>query len=135
VATTQEERLRWVKSSKSGSDGCVEVDLTEPHAVFVRDSKDPDGAILEFNEREWEAFVAGARAGEFDRPAGRAGGRPGYSRAPWSRHVGRRWLSTPPPAAAQAARHRGRRRNETMAVPSRRVPERASPRRARTDSG
>jgi hypothetical protein len=35
--------------------------------VVVRDSKDPDGAMLTFNAREWDTFVAGAKAGEFDR--------------------------------------------------------------------
>lgn len=36
--------------------------------VYVRDSKDPDGPVLRFSSAEWAAFVAGARAGEFDLP-------------------------------------------------------------------
>ena len=36
-------------------------------AVFVRDSKDPEGPTLPFNDQEWDAFIAGAKAGEFDR--------------------------------------------------------------------
>ena len=45
--------------------GCVEVGL---HAglVRVRDSKDVDGAALAFTPREWEAFLKGVKAGEFD---------------------------------------------------------------------
>jgi hypothetical protein len=82
----------------------------EPDRVFVRDSKDPDGPVLTFRAREWEAFIAGAKAGEFDPRAGCANTRPGYSRAPWSRHVGRRWLSARSLVATQATRHRSRRR-------------------------
>jgi hypothetical protein len=32
----------------------------------VRDSKNPDGPVLTFTEAEVTAFLAGARAGEFD---------------------------------------------------------------------
>jgi Domain of unknown function (DUF397) len=34
--------------------------------VQVRDSKDPSGAVLTFNRREWDAFLLGVRNGEFD---------------------------------------------------------------------
>lgn len=44
---------------------CVEVaDVDE--GVLIRDSKDPDGPMLSFNRAEWSAFLAGAKAGEFD---------------------------------------------------------------------
>jgi hypothetical protein len=36
-------------------------------AVFVRDSKDATGPVLEFGTRDWAEFVAGVRDGEFDR--------------------------------------------------------------------
>jgi hypothetical protein len=32
----------------------------------VRDSKDPAGPMLTFSAREWDAFLAGVRADEFD---------------------------------------------------------------------
>jgi hypothetical protein len=35
--------------------------------VWVRDSKDAAGPVLRFTAAEWAAFLAGARAGEFDR--------------------------------------------------------------------
>lgn len=49
----------WFKSSRStaGSNGCVEVRLTEA-AVGVRDSKNADGPRLEFAARGWKAFLA-----------------------------------------------------------------------------
>jgi len=58
---------RWFKSSLSFSNGnCVEV-AGDGAAVLVRDSKNPDGPRLRFTRGEWQAFLAGARRGEFDR--------------------------------------------------------------------
>jgi hypothetical protein len=56
---------RWKKSSYSGANGCVEFALVT-NGVAVRDSKDPNGPVLLFSPGEWEAFLAGARHGEFD---------------------------------------------------------------------
>ena len=56
---------RWVKSSFSANGACVEVDR-QPDVIRVRDSKDPEGAVLSFLPGEWNAFLCGARAGEFD---------------------------------------------------------------------
>jgi uncharacterized protein DUF397 len=60
--------LRWRKSSYSGNGGanCVEVASNRPGLVAVRDSKDKIGPTLSFTPDEWRAFVAGAKAGEFD---------------------------------------------------------------------
>jgi hypothetical protein len=60
--------LTWRKSSYSNGAGgmCVEV-ATAGDGVAVRDSKDPGGPLLAFSAAEWDAFLAGARAGEFDR--------------------------------------------------------------------
>jgi Domain of unknown function (DUF397) len=58
----------WRKSSYSGSNGgqCVEVAVNLPRVVAVRDSKDKAGPALTFTADGWRAFLAGARAGEFD---------------------------------------------------------------------
>ena len=59
--------LTWHKSTRSGAAGhCVEVAET-PAAVFVRDSKDADGPMLEFDVRQWAGFIEGVQNGEFDR--------------------------------------------------------------------
>lgn len=58
----------WFKSSFSGSGGtCVQVRFAAG-GVQVRDSKVADGPVLEFNRGEWEAFLLGAFAGEFEMP-------------------------------------------------------------------
>jgi hypothetical protein len=58
-------RLVWRKSTESLNGDCVEV-ASLPGGVAVRDSKDPDGPMLEFTHSEWRAFLAGANKGEFD---------------------------------------------------------------------
>jgi Domain of unknown function (DUF397) len=60
---------RWRKSSYSGNGGgnCVEVANLADGMTAVRDSKNPDGAVLTFTAGEWQAFLAGVRAGEFGR--------------------------------------------------------------------
>jgi hypothetical protein len=57
----------WRKSTRSGpfTDNCVEVAFVSG-AVAVRDSKDPAGPALVFTAAEWDAFVGGAKDGEFD---------------------------------------------------------------------
>lgn len=57
---------KWRKSGNSGDGGCVEV-AHVAGVIGVRDTKD-DGAgpVLMFTEREWNAFIAGSRSGEFD---------------------------------------------------------------------
>lgn len=56
----------WVKSSLCSAEGCVEVEH-RGGVVAVRDSKNPGGPALEFTPAEWDAFLGGARLGEFDR--------------------------------------------------------------------
>lgn len=65
--TLQQNALTWRKSTRSGAAGhCVEV-ASAATAVFVRDSKDAAGPVLEFGAAGWTEFVAGVRDGEFDR--------------------------------------------------------------------
>jgi hypothetical protein len=40
---------------------------TAAAAVFVRDSKDVAGPVLEFGPRDWADFLGGVREGRFDR--------------------------------------------------------------------
>jgi hypothetical protein len=58
---------RWVKSSHSGPTGgnCVEVAFVGDGSVAVRNSRHPSGPALVFSAAEWDAFVGGAKDGEF----------------------------------------------------------------------
>jgi hypothetical protein len=58
---------QWRKSSRSSGNGgnCVEVADNLPGVIAVRDSKDPHGPALVFTSTEWDAFLRGAKAGEF----------------------------------------------------------------------
>lgn len=65
------DEARWRKSSFSGGDngnGCVEVAFLPTGEVAVRDTKDRTLPAHRYTAAEWDAFVAGVRAGEFDRP-------------------------------------------------------------------
>jgi Domain of unknown function (DUF397) len=57
----------WRKSNRSGShsENCVEVAFVDG-TIAVRDSKRPEGPVLLFTQDEWDAFVGGAKDGEFD---------------------------------------------------------------------
>jgi hypothetical protein len=59
----------WIKASESngsGGNNCVEVAFLDD-ATLVRDSKDRDGPVLTFTRDEFDAWVDGAKKGEFDR--------------------------------------------------------------------
>jgi hypothetical protein len=63
----QNNRLTWRKSTRSAAAGhCVEVARVAA-VVFVRDSKDASGPVLEFGADGWAEFLDGVRDGEFDR--------------------------------------------------------------------
>ena len=65
----------WRKSSFStgngnGEGGCLEAAFLPGGGVAIRDTKDRALAPHVYTAAEWDAFVAGVRAGEFDRPTG-----------------------------------------------------------------
>lgn len=57
-------RAKW---HGSGSGGRIQVAFVDD-LVGMRDGDDPDSPVLVFTEQEWDAFVAGARVGEFNLP-------------------------------------------------------------------
>ncbi|MFI1965698.1 DUF397 domain-containing protein [Streptomyces pathocidini] len=57
---------QWTKSSYSAVNGdCVEVRAQGARTVSVRDSKDPQGPVLDFSPQTWTAFVQGVTQGSF----------------------------------------------------------------------
>lgn len=59
------ETLAWRKASFCEASSCVEVSVGTD-AVFVRSTQEPHKVPLRFDHQEWEAFVRGVKAGEFD---------------------------------------------------------------------
>lgn len=57
--------MKFRKSSFSGDASCVEVGAHDKN-IYVRDSKAPEYGMLKFNAAEWDAFIKGVKAGEFD---------------------------------------------------------------------
>lgn len=59
---------RFRRSSFCGSGGCVEIAAdARDDSVLIKDAKVVDGPVQRYTPAEWDAFVAGVKAGEFDR--------------------------------------------------------------------
>lgn len=62
--------LSWRKSSFSGGEGrgdaCVEVAAAADGRIAMRDSKHREAGVVFFTRAEMAAYLAGAKAGEFD---------------------------------------------------------------------
>jgi hypothetical protein len=58
--------LHWFKSSFSAAGNCVEVAHLPGGGVALRDTKDRAKAPHLYTSGEWEAFLKGAKNGEFD---------------------------------------------------------------------
>ncbi|MBY8846683.1 DUF397 domain-containing protein [Streptomyces sp. SP2-10] len=71
VSAQKIQDVVWIKSSRSNATGnCVEVAALPGGGAAVRNSRDPKGPALVYTAEEIEAFLAGAKDGEFDRLTG-----------------------------------------------------------------
>jgi Domain of unknown function (DUF397) len=58
----------WFKSRRSGGGSdCVQVRFLDGGGVEIRNSKRPEAGTLLFTDSEFDAFVGGAKDGDFDR--------------------------------------------------------------------
>jgi hypothetical protein len=74
VPAGQLPSLTWQKSRRSNPSGnCVELAaLPNGAEIGVRNSRDPEGPVLIYTPAEIEAFILGARDGDFDHLINRA---------------------------------------------------------------
>jgi hypothetical protein len=68
VTPAQISQATWRKSTFSSMNGnCVEVSYVLPNLVGIRDTKDNGtGPVLVLTGAEWDAFIAGAKEGQYD---------------------------------------------------------------------
>jgi hypothetical protein len=68
VTSSQVSEAFWQKSTFSNMNGsCVEIARLQPDRIGVRDTKDNGaGPVLIFTGPEWNAFLSGAKDGQFD---------------------------------------------------------------------
>lgn len=57
----------WITSTEDDDEPGVEIAFVDGY-IGMRNGADPDGPVLVFTPEEWDAFVAGAKDGEFDEP-------------------------------------------------------------------
>ncbi|ROO88858.1 uncharacterized protein DUF397 [Actinocorallia herbida] len=57
----------WLKSRRSNPSGnCVELSELPTGEIAMRNSRHPDGPVLVYTRAEIEAFIGGAKDGDFD---------------------------------------------------------------------
>jgi hypothetical protein len=61
VVNLEEPHIEWRKSTASNSGGCVEVAIVDG-SVRIRDSANPNGAVLELPPVAWSFFLTRARS-------------------------------------------------------------------------
>ncbi|MCM6772108.1 DUF397 domain-containing protein [Nocardia sp. CDC159] len=67
MGSEQPSGLAWRKSTFSNPSGnCVELADMPNGLVAMRNSRDPEGAVLVYTRPEIDAFLRGAKGGEFD---------------------------------------------------------------------
>jgi hypothetical protein len=59
------EALPWTSAKACTGGQCIQV-AAMGDSVAVRDSKNPDGAILTYSVDEWTNFLKGVKNGDFD---------------------------------------------------------------------
>jgi Domain of unknown function (DUF397) len=55
----------WRTAAKSGGGNCVQVTRRDG-VIMIADSKNPGGPVLSYTMQEFDAFLDGAKKGEFD---------------------------------------------------------------------
>jgi hypothetical protein len=64
VVQNRSQQPMWRRSSRCDGGQCVEVAFLSD-VIAVRDAKDPEGPVLNFDRETWAAFIASLRVGTF----------------------------------------------------------------------
>ncbi|MFE3197825.1 DUF397 domain-containing protein [Embleya sp. NPDC059237] len=56
----------WLTAPGADPNDRIEIAALPDGGMALRNPADPNGAVQRYNAREWAAFLAGARNGEFD---------------------------------------------------------------------
>ena len=62
---SSEPDIPWRTAVKSGATNCVQV-ARRDSVIMIADSKNPGGLVLSYTLQEFDAFLDGAKKGEFD---------------------------------------------------------------------
>ena len=66
LTNTEARDLQWRTARRSAGNGaCVEV-APASGKILIRDSKDQSGPIIQYSASSWQAFLGGAKKGQFD---------------------------------------------------------------------
>jgi predicted secreted Zn-dependent protease len=57
--------LTWLTALSCNGGACVQV-ATDQNSILIRNSRQPDGPLVEYTPEEWHEFVSGVKKGDFD---------------------------------------------------------------------
>ena len=63
--TRSHDNITWHTALSCESGACVEV-AADQDTILIRNSRQPDGPLVEYTPEEWHAFVSGVKKGDFD---------------------------------------------------------------------
>jgi predicted secreted Zn-dependent protease len=63
--TRDHKSLIWHTALNCDGGTCVQV-AADQNAILIRNSRQPDGPLVEYTPEEWHEFVSGIKKGDFD---------------------------------------------------------------------
>jgi predicted secreted Zn-dependent protease len=57
--------LIWLTALNCDGGACVQV-AADQNTILIRNSRQPDGPLIEYTPEEWHEFVSGIKKGDFD---------------------------------------------------------------------
>jgi predicted secreted Zn-dependent protease len=57
--------LTWHTALSCDGGACVQV-AADQNIILIRNSRQPDGPLVEYTSEEWHEFVSGIKKGDFD---------------------------------------------------------------------